>query len=1026
MISNKEGNIMLKKTFIVFVLLITSVFIINSTKTYAAETTPDTLVLHYYRYAADYDDGWNAWIWPENGNGLSLPFDSDESGLIYDDWGVTITIDLTEAAFEDVTQVGIIFRQSEWIKKDVDKDRYIQIPETVEGGTVNAYFVEGDERIGYSVDDPNGPDKTDKIKSAYFTSSNEIQFALTSIVPTGNITLKIDDVEVSVTNITLSGVSGVMTIPSSVDLSKSYVLYVDFSGNLKDYTVTFDGIYDTVAFETAYAYDGDDLGAIVEDNATTFRLWAPISSQVVLNLYSSGTPASLVSKDSTATDTPTESIPMVKDVKGTWLLTVDENLHGTYYTFSVTNGIFTNEVVDPYAKSTGVNGVRGMIVDFSQTNPEGFTYDTRPDTITNYTDSVIYELHVRDLTSHSSWVVDNQYEAYRGKFMGFTVNGTTYEGVTTGIDHIIELGVTHVQLLPFFDYGSAVDESGSDSQFNWGYMPLNFNALEGYYSTNPYDGSVRINEFKQLMQTMNENDLRVVMDVVYNHTGQSGDSNFNLILPGYYFRMNADGTFSNGSGTGNETASERYMMQKFMVDSVSFWAEEYNISGFRFDLMALHDTETMNMIVDALHEIDSTILVYGEPWTGGTSPLDSNISANKVNLEDMPGVAAFNDEIRNGVKGSVFNASEGGFVQNNLTDTVVNQMKYGIVGGVDFPGIDTSLLSYQRAWGVDPSHVINYATAHDNNTLYDKLMLSTSFNQREFIPAMQKQANAIVLLAEGIPFIHAGAEFLRSKPCSIGTGTCDSNNRYDHNSYQSPDTTNQLRWDLKAQETNMEVFEYYKDIIALRLDHPAFRLSTAEEVLNCLDFYDTGNPTIIAYTLSSYANNDSWDKILVIHNTGDFASVSLPDGEWNLVANGSGTTGEVIKTYADGKTAIALENETLVLYQGIVHETASVLAVDGGTYTTSIGVYYAFSDGSATLNGSPYLSGTIIDKAGDYTLIYTDANSDITEIHFVIESSFTFPVWLIITLSVTVVAGATGVFFRKPLISFVRRVILKK
>lgn len=910
-------KIMLKKAIIVFLLLLSSMFFVTSSKTFAAEQTPDTLILHYFRYSADYNDGWNAWIWPENGNGAGYAFDADESGIVYDSWGVTITIDLTDSAFADATKVGIIFRQGEWVKKDIDKDRFILIPETVEGGTVNAYFVEGDERIGYSVDDPNGPDKTDKIKSAYFTSARAIKFSLTSTVSASNITLKIDDVLTTVT-VSVTGTGGTVTIPNDVNLGKSYVLYVNYGGDIKEYSVTFDGIYDTPAFETAYGYDGDDLGAVVNGNSTTFKLWAPISGQVVLNLYDSGTPASLVAKDSTATDTPTETIQMVKGVKGTWSYTINENLHGTYYTYSVTNGIYTNEVVDPYAKSTGVNGGRGMVVDFPQTNPEGYTYDNRPDTILNYTDAVIYEIHVRDLTSHSSWVVDSQYESYRGKFLGFTLQGTTYQGVSTGIDHIIELGVTHVQLLPFFDYGNAVDESSSATQFNWGYMPLNFNSLEGHYSTNPYDGSVRINEFKQLVQTLTESDLRIVMDVVYNHTGQSGDSNFNLILPGYYFRMNADGSFSNGSGTGNETASERYMMQKFMIDSVSFWAEEYNISGFRFDLMALHDIDTMNMIVDALHAIDPTIMVFGEPWTGGTSPLSGSLTANKQNLDEMPGVAAFNDEIRNGVKGSVFNASEGGFVQNNLTPTVVNQVRYGIVGGVDFPGIDKSLLSYQMAWGNNPSQVINYATAHDNNTLYDKLMLSTSLSQRAFITEMQKQANAIVLLAEGIPFIHAGAEFIRSKPCSTGTGTCDSNNRYDHNSYQSPDSTNQLRWDLKAQEKNMGVFEYYKDMIALRLGHPAFRLSTAQEVLDHLDFFDTGNSTIVAYTLSSYANGDSWDKILVIHNTGDFASVTLPAGEWNLVANRNGTTGEVIKTYTDGQNAIALENETLVLYQGLV------------------------------------------------------------------------------------------------------------
>jgi len=900
---------MFKKIFISLILSVSALFIFSGNKTYAAVEQPQTLIIHYFRYAQDYSDGWNVWAWAGTQNGNELTFESDESGIILDDFGATITIDLTDTYYADATSVGVIFKLGNWVKKDIDKDRYITLPESIEGGIVNAYFVEGDERIGYSIDDPDGPDRSDKIKTAFFSNQTDITFAVTSIVSTSDISLKADDTDESIASITINGTTGVVHMTNSVDLGKEYTLSVDFNGEVKTYTVTFDGIYDSAEFEAAYAYDGDDLGAVVSENTTTFKLWAPISSGVVLNIYDSGTPASLIAKDATATDTPSQTVQMTKGTKGTWIYTFNSNLHGKYYTYSVTNGIYTNEVVDPYAKSTGVNGGRGMVVDFSQTNPDGFEYDNRPDTIINYTDAIIYELHVRDLTTHSSWAVDSQYQTYRGKFMGFTVHGTTFNSVTTGIDHIIELGVTHVQLLPFFDYGNAVDESGSNTQFNWGYMPLNFNTLEGYYSTNPYDGSVRINEFKQLVQTLTDSDIRLIMDVVYNHTGQSGDSNFSLILPGYYYRMNADGSFSNGSGTGNETASERYMMQKFMVDSVSFWASEYNISGFRFDLMALHDTETMNMIVDALHAIDPTIMVYGEPWTGGGSLLSSSLAANKNNLDDMPGVAAFNDDLRNGIKGDTRGAT-GGFIQNKLDDTVLNKLKNGIVGGVAFPGIDLNYLNYQKAWGLGPTQVINYASAHDDNTLYDKLMLSTSTYQKTYIAEMAKQANAIVLLSQGIPFIHAGAEFLRSKPLASGTG-------YEANSYASPDSTNQLRWDLKAQTKNMAVFEYYKDIIQLRKGHPAFRLSTAQEVLDSMAFLETNDSSVVAYTISGYANGDSFDKILVVHNTGELAIVALPEGQWNLIANASGyTKGTIIRTYESGTSAVALSNETLVLYQG--------------------------------------------------------------------------------------------------------------
>ncbi|XMB71555.1 type I pullulanase [Mycoplasmatota bacterium WC30] len=910
---------MLKKLILALTLGFFSILVMNITSVEAEEIATDTLIIHYFRYNGDYDEGWNMWLWPSGGSGAGFYFDEIDDTVVTDGYGAVATIDMVEEGLGGATEIGVIMRMNEWERKDVDKDRYMIIPENSENGEVHVYFVEGDERIGYSIDDPNGPDKSNKVISAYFMDVNTITYSLTTAAEVADISLKVNGTLTTPT-ISITGRTGTLTLPTAVDLGNTYELIVDFDGNIKEYIVTFDGIYDTVEFEDSYYYDGDDLGAIVDGDETSFRIWAPISSSVTLNIYDSGSPAYLIAKDSTATDTPTQTIEMNESFNGTWITTVSENLHGKYYTFSVTNGISTNEVVDPYAKSAGVNGLRGMVVEFSQTNPNGFEYGVRPDNMTNYTDSVIYELHVRDLTTHSSWEVDAQYEEYRGRFMGLTVGGTTYEGIPTGLDHIIDLGVTHVQLLPFFDYGNAVDESGSDTQFNWGYMPLNFNVLEGYYATDPYDGSVRINEFKQVVNSFTENDLRIVMDVVYNHTGQSGDSNFNLILPGYYHRMNADGSFSNGSGTGNETASERVMMQKFMVDSTVFWASEYNISGFRFDLMALHDVETMNMITAALHDIDETIIVYGEPWTGGGSPLDSDIVAGKENLADMPGVAAFNDEIRDGVKGSVFNASEGGFVQNNLNESILTKLKSGIVGGTDYPGIDESLLSYEMAWGNNPSQVINYVSAHDNNTLYDKLKLSTAISQREFVPEMQKQANAIVLLAQGIPFIHAGAEFMRSKPASSGPG-------FDENSYQSPDSTNQLRWDELAEEENQEIYNYYKEMIAFRLNHPAFRMTTAADVLASLDFIEYEDETVLAYKISSYANGDSFDEILVIHNTGDFVKDELPAGIWNLVGDASGISDEIIKTYEEGDDFVALENETLVFYSGEVVEPAPT---DGG------------------------------------------------------------------------------------------------
>ncbi|HKM29614.1 MAG TPA: type I pullulanase, partial [Bacilli bacterium] len=539
-------------------------------------------------------------------------------------------------------------------------------------------------------------------------------------------------------------------------------------------------------------------------------------------------------------------------------------------------------------------------------NPQGFAYNTRANNINAATDAIIYELHVRDLTSHSSW---DGPEEYRGKFLGLTVAGTTYEGATTGLDHIKELGVTHVQLLPIFDFG-VIDEANQKNDFNWGYMPINFNVPEGSYSTDPFDGINRVVELKKTTTVLNNNNLGVIMDVVYNHTGKSADSNFDLIIPGYYFRMNEDGSFSNGSGTGNETASERYMMQKFMVDSVLFWATEYNLSGFRFDLMALHDTETMNIIASKLKGIDKNILIFGEPWNGGANLLDEAIAAGKVNLVDMPDVGAFNDEIRDGIKGSVFGAADKGFIQGNTKPDIINKMKYGVVGGIEHPGVTTKGLSYDMYWHTSPTKTINYVSAHDNNTLYDKIILSTTTKQRDLRDDMQKQANAIVLTSQGIVFLHAGVEFLRSKP-KVGGG-------YDENSYESPDSANQLRWDLKVKKDNLACFEYYKGLIALRKAHPAFRMTSATEVVKNLTFLYEDQSGLLAYKIENFANNDTWGTILVIHNNCNkqLVTLNLPAGQWNLVTNSTTAGTTIIKTYEDGATINLFASETVVLYQG--------------------------------------------------------------------------------------------------------------
>lgn len=854
-----------------------------------ANTEKTTIVIHYFRYDSNYENSYvHLWEYrPKGKPGKDYKLSTEE-----DDWGSITKIKLSEindySSSNPPTTVGIIIKQGTgWDYKDVPMDRFIDITNPDENGEVHAYFVQGEIPIGTSPDDPNGPDRSNKVLYAYFSTLNKIEFQLTEKLTEDDITLKKDDKVLS-GKFSINKNQGSITLDENVDFSKSYQLVVNFSDKTVEYLVTYDGIYDSKEFSNAFYYDGD-LGALYTNDYTTFKLWAPISNEVSVCIYDTGAPSTI----QTNGDDEGECYQLTKEEKGVWSKKIEGDLHGKYYTYKVTNGSLTHEVIDPYAVSSGVNGIRGMVTDFDRLNPDNWKM-SKPDTIKAYTDAIIYELHVRDLTTHSSW---NGPDNYRGKFMGLTVNGTKHKDVTTGLDHLVELGITHLHLLPVFDFG-VVDETKLDDPayqkrskgiFNWGYMPLNFNVPEGSYSTDPYNGEIRVNEFKQMVQALHDNNIRVVMDVVYNHTGLSGDSNFHLIIPGYYHRMTDTGGFSNGSGTGNEMASERLMVRKFMVDSVKLWAKEYNVDGFRFDLMALHDVETMNAISEALHEIDPTIIIYGEPWMGGSSVMDMSISAGKENIKNLNNIAAFNDDIRDGIKGSVFVESSPGFVQGNLSD--INRIKYGIAGGINHDDVNFN------AWHTSPVKTVNYVSAHDNHTLYDKLIISN--NQfRDIIP-MHKQANAIVLTSQGIPFLHAGVDFMRTK-------------KGNSNSYEAPDAINQLNWDLKVE--NIDVFNYYKGLIKLRKSHPALRMTTAQDINDNLTFLNLSDK-VIAYQITGYANGDNWEKILVIHNGNNaFEKVTIPEGKWNIVVDLENAGTKTVRTAS--KQVVLRKNETLVLYQG--------------------------------------------------------------------------------------------------------------
>ncbi len=637
------------------------------------------------------------------------------------------------------------------------------------------------------------------------------------------------------------------------------------------------------AFADYPVYKQNDLWPEYSPRKTTLKIWAPKAEKVRVNIYENGHGENMI-----------ESHLMSPHRKGTWIITLEGDYLGKYYTFQTQyNGKMLDNTPGIYATAAGVNGKRAMVIDLEQTNPEGWNSYERP-AFKTPNDIVLYELHVRDMTSHPS-----SGSSFPGKYAGLTEQGTKNpQGKTTGIDHMKELGITHVHLLPVFDYRTVDETQLNRPQFNWGYDPVNFNVPEGSYATNPFEAGVRIREFKEMVMGFHTNGIRVIMDVVYNHTYSQGISNFDLEVPGYYYRTTADGKLSDASGCGNETASERAMMRKYIIESCKFWANEYHIDGFRIDLMGIHDIETINQLRAELTEIDPTIFIYGEGWTAGSSPLPDSLRALKNNMSRLPGVAAFSDDIRDGVKGHVFNLQSKGFVSGDTSSA--ETVKFGIVASTPHPQIDYKKCLYSKApWAAQPAQSIGYVSSHDNNTLFDKLTIACPKANLAEIMRMHKLANAIVLTSQNVPFLHAGVELMRTK-------------KGIENSYNQPDSVNQINWNWKTE--NEEIFTYYKSLIALRKAHPAFRMQTHEQILNHLTFLETGNSGVIAYTINGHANGDTWNNILVIYNSlsGDF-SFQLPDNKWMIAAKGQWIIPEGIEE-ASGRVEVPAIS-MMVLYQ---------------------------------------------------------------------------------------------------------------
>ena len=636
--------------------------------------------------------------------------------------------------------------------------------------------------------------------------------------------------------------------------------------------------YSTAAFEKKYTYPGTDLGAVWTREETAFRLWAPTAQSVKLRLYRSGTHG---------TEDLIDQIDMLPDVQGTWTLRRSGDLQGLYYTYLVERDGVTKEACDPYARSTGVNGRRAMILDLRSTDPAGWDTDRNPRANCRSVDAVVYELHLRDLSCDRSSGI-----THKGKFLGLTETGTKNAyGQPTGLDHIKKLGVTHVQMLPLYDFGSIDEADTENPAYNWGYDPLNYNVPEGSYSTDPFHGDVRVRELKQMIKALHDAGLGVVMDVVYNHVYDAGRFCFNRIVPGYFSRCDRYGRYSNGSGCGNDTASERSMVRKYIVDSVLYWATEYHMDGFRFDLAGLLDVQTIREIMAAVHAVRPDVLFYGEGWHMQTQLTKREIPlATQSNALLLPGFGFFNDSARDALKGTVFDNEAPGYVSGAPgLEGEVREAFFGL-----------------NKWCNDPAQSVNYVSCHDNMALIDRLTLSAPHANAEELRRMNCLAAAITILSQGMPLMQAGEEFLRSKPLPGGG--------YDENSYKSPDRVNSIKWNTLHKKEYRRVRDYYRGLIAFRQNHSALRRAGQHEVMGNMLSVDQIQPNVVSFYVRGGCPGESAKAIFLVFNPNPEAvTVSLPKGVWNICIQGDTAGIKSLGTAQETMTVAPISTTVLTL-----------------------------------------------------------------------------------------------------------------
>lgn len=646
---------------------------------------------------------------------------------------------------------------------------------------------------------------------------------------------------------------------------------------------------------------------VYSKSKTVFSLWSPAAEAVYVNIYANA-----------ETDEAIQRLPLERQKDGSWTRTVKGDLNGQFYTFLVTQSETAfplHETPGIFCKAVGINGRRAAIIDLKSTDPEGWKDDKRP-ALRAPQDAIIYEMHHRDFSIHPSSGIENC-----GKFLALTEEGTTSpQGFATGIDHLKELGVTHVQILPSYDFGS-IDEEGATGEaqvlesgaaaggsYNWGYDPVNYNVPEGSYSTDPRDPACRIREMKQMIMALHKAGIRVIMDVVYNHTYDLANSQFEQTCPGYFYRTTEEGAWGNASGCGNETASNRPMMRKFIVESIRYWVEEYHIDGFRFDLMGIHDIETMNAVRQQLDKIDRSLLLYGEGWTAGDAQYPRELLALKANIRQMPGIGAFCDDMRDGLRGPFYDDHVGAFLIG-LPDNE-ESVKFGIVGCINHSEVNMDKVNHSsEAWTAQPTQCISYVSCHDDMMLSDRLMVTAKNEEggvadKAELIRLDKLAQTAVLTSQGIPFLWNGEEVFRNK-------------KGVHNSFCSPDSINQIDWNLKAD--NRDLFEYYRGLITLRKQHPAFRMGDADQVREHLHFLDATDAdglkldNVVAWQLSGFAGDDEWENIIVVLNASkQMAHVMLPEGEFTAVVYDGKVRPESTLTMT--ATANVLPQSALILH----------------------------------------------------------------------------------------------------------------